>query len=76
MTLTKCVTTALVAAGLAFSGPAFASNMQGGTGNTGNYKTNNPAMLQKDMKRHTTSKHRMAWCSTKRTHNCRHHKMM
>jgi hypothetical protein len=59
---------------VAMPGTSFAANMQGGLGNTGN-KDNRPAVIQKGS--HLSglfgSAKSLPWCTSTRTHNCRHH---
>jgi hypothetical protein len=56
------------------SGSSFAANMQGGLASTGN-KDYRPAVIQKSP--HFTGSVGAAkplpWCTSTRTHNCRHH---
>ena len=79
MRIGKLTTAALLAASFALSGAAYAGNVPGGTGSTGN-KNNNPEAIQGGTTAQMMNKmegHKsLPWCSSTRTHNCRHHKSM
>jgi hypothetical protein len=70
MTIGKLAATTFVTVGLAISSSAYAANVPGGNGSTGNPVSNDPAKIQSG---ETLKAHAMPYCTAKRTHHCRHH---
>jgi hypothetical protein len=77
MRIRYTVAVAAAALALSASSPAFAANVPGGNGSTGNPGTNDPAKVNNgsanmDMMNGMHGKKALPRCTSKRTHNCHH----